>query len=133
MKKAANHIKDTSICPVFWRKFKIQKKDGKLHKHGHGGRSGGPCEGSYQTPSSMKAVTPGAASFSQGTQGPTLQLSQSSTASQLANEDEQIHDLKHPPWTPLMTRVPKAARAICAIALLNILVSIVADPNNRES
>ena len=97
MKKAAKQIKDTGICPVCWGEFKIEKKDRKLHKHGHGGR-GGPYEGSYQTPSSTKAVIPGTASFSQGIQGPTLQQSQSSTASQLADEDEQIHDLKHPPW-----------------------------------
>ena len=91
------------------------------------------AKGSYQTLFFTKAVTPGAVSFSQGTQGPTLQQSQSSTASQLADEGEQIHYLKHPPWTPFMTRIPKAARAICAIALLNILFSIVADPNNMES
>ena len=132
--KAAKQIKNIDICPVCWEEFKIQEKDRKLHKHGHGGYIGGLCEGSYQTPSSTKAATPSVLNTctSQGAQGPTIQQSQSSEASQLADEDEHSHVLKHPPWTPLMTRIPKATRVPCANALLNILVCIVADPNNIE-
>ena len=40
-----------------WRDFKLQKKDGTLHKHGHGGPNDGLCPGSYNRPSSTRHNT----------------------------------------------------------------------------
>ena len=45
---------------------------------------------------------------------------------QLTNDDQNL-GLKHPPWTPLITRIPKAARSACALTLSKILGHIVAD------
>ena len=65
MKKAAKPAKDTGTCPICWEDFQVQKKDGTLHKHGHGGSNDGPCEGSYRLPSSIRSAAPANESLSQ--------------------------------------------------------------------
>ena len=41
--------------------------------------------------------------------------------------------LLHPPWTPLITRVPKAARGTCAAVLLSTLQRIISSPTDLEA
>jgi len=41
--------------------------------------------------------------------------------------------LSHPPWTTLITRIPRAARASVTALLSQILKKIIADPNNKTA
>ena len=52
MNKSTKGTKDAGTCSVCWGKYKVQKKDGKLHKHGNRGSNGRPCPGSYKPPNS---------------------------------------------------------------------------------
>ena len=136
MKKILKPAKDTGSCPICWGDYKIQKKDGTLHKHGHGGLNGGPCQGSYKMPSSTKPAASTSASVTLRPElGSNPQESQSSLASQPSDDtlDEPSAALHHPPRTPLITRVPKASRATCAAVLLSILLRIISNPANFEA
>ena len=42
--------KDVGQCSACWGSFKIQKKDGALHKHGHDGAKDSCSPGSYKVP-----------------------------------------------------------------------------------
>ena len=49
------------------------------------------------------------------------------------NQGEPSARLQHPPWTPLITRVPKAARATCAAVLLSLLKRIISSQTDLEA
>ena len=114
----------------------MQKKDGTLHKHGHGGPSDGPCPGSYNLSSSTRQTT--AAAPSSQTRGPSTVTNAplantSLNPSQSISADDVTGSLKHPLWIPLITRIPKAARSACASALSKILKRIITDPTQLEA
>ena len=134
MKKAAKPAKDTCTCPICWGNFKVQKKEeGTLRKHGHGGSNDGLCEGSCRLPSSIRSAAPVNESSSQRRN--YSQESQPMPVSQPPGDiqGEPSARLQHPPWTPLITRVPKAARATCAAVLLSILKRIISSPTDLEA
>ena len=136
MKKTLKPAKDTGTCPICWGDDKIQKKDGTLHKHGHDGLNGGPCQGSHKMPSSTKPAASTSASVTlRPERGSNPQESHSSLANQTSNDtlDEPSATLHHPPWTPLITRVHKASRATCAAVLLSIVIRIISSPANFEA
>ena len=136
MNQSGKATKDTSTCSVCWRDFKLQKKDGTLHKHGHGGPSDGPCPGSYNLPSSTRRTT--AAAPSSQTRGPSTGTNApfantSLNPSQSISADDGTGSLKHPPCIPLITRIPKAARSACTSALSKTLKRIITDPTQLEA
>ena len=136
MNQSGKASKNTGTCSVCWRDFKLQKKDGTLHKHGHRGPSDGPCPGSYNLPSSTRRTTASAPSSqtrvtSTGTNAPLANTSLNPGPS--ISADDVTGSLKHPPWIPLITRIPKAARSACASALSKILKRIITDPKQLEA
>ena len=104
--------------PYLLGRFQSTKEGRNVHKHGHGSSNRGPCEGSYRLPSSIRSAAPVNESSSQ--QRNNSQESQPSPVSQSPDDiqGEPYTRLQHPPWTPFITRVPKAARATCATVLL---------------
>ena len=50
MDSTVNPPKETGQCAVCWGSFKIQMKNGTVHKHGHGDANGSHCSGSYKPP-----------------------------------------------------------------------------------
>ena len=110
MNQSIKTLKDTGTCPVCWLSFKLQKKDGILHKHGHGGPNNGPCPGSYKLPSARQTAS-ARPSSQQGGSNQDVHTAQTVTPSdqsqpQLTNDDQNL-GLKHPPWIPLITRIPR--------------------------
>ena len=106
--------KDTGTCAVCWATFKIQRATGRLHKHGH---RNNPCPGSDTLPvtSTNHACHPAVApSHSQ--------------ASASAGDGSA---LSHPPWVPLVNRIPRAAKASSGALLLQILRKIIEKPNDK--
>ena len=102
MKKTVKHTKYTGIRSVCWREFKVQKKDGTLHKHGHGGRNGEPYQESYKPASSPKTVrtdiVPNADTSSQIRDNlSNSQQSQDRAASQDRDIKGQPRNIDHPP------------------------------------
>ena len=130
MNQSIKTLKDTGTCPVCWLIFKLQKKDGILHKHGHCSPNNGPCPGSYKRSSARQTAAARPTSQQSGSNQDvhTAQTDTPSDQSQprLTNDDQDL-GLKHPPWTPFITRIPKAARSACALTLSTILGHIVAN------
>ena len=136
MNQSGKATKDTGTCFFCWRNFKLQKKDGTLHKHGHGGPSDEPCPGRYNIPSSTRRTT-AAASSSQTRRPSTITNASlaitSHNPSQSISANDVTGSLKHPLWIPLITRIQKAARSACTSALSKILKSIITDPTQLEA
>ena len=128
--------KETGKCAVCWDSFKIQKKDGTLHKHGRGGAKGACCPGSYRPPA---AISQQPNAYATQTSNPADRNNVPTTSTAAAHDsspiiiDSRPSVLNHPKWVGLMTRVPKAARANCAQLFTTLLKNIVATPNNNES
>ena len=116
-------------------RVQIIKKDGTLHKHGHGGGNEHPCPGSYKLPNSTVL------SSEQSQQRADSQQTKINREARAAPPPSNIYDtsgspIEHPQWKTLINRIPKAARAQCATAFCETLLKIIADPatlNNWKS
>ena len=53
--------------------------------------------------------------------------------SQSISADDVTGSLKHPPWIPLITRIPKAAKSACTSALSKVLKCIITDQTQLEA
>ena len=124
MNKSIKGTKDAGTCSVCWAEYKVQKKDGTLHKHGHGGPNGGPCPGSYKPPNSTITTE---------TRKSDIHIKDSRSAQPPAKTDATPSPrLEHPMWKATMNRIPKAARAQCATAFGDILIKIANEPTNLQ-
>ena len=146
MKKTIKRSKDLGTCSICWGEFEIQRKDGILHKHGHGGASGIPCTGSYKLSNPVTKVN---IASSQNSQHSLLASPQSSNRvdnhTQASSNDDHskrppadnggsgTSHLQHPKWRTLMNRVSKAARAQCATSFCDILTKISTDSTQLDS
>ena len=126
--------KKAGQCTICWGSFKIHKKDGTLHKHGHGGAKGSCCPGSYKPPTG-NSEQPNASSTQ--TLNPADRNSVPTTSTAAAQDSTPIiidcgsSSLNHPKLVGLMTRFPNAARANCTQLFTKLLENIVTTPNNK--
>lgn len=118
-------MKGSGVCGVCWGTFKTHALDGTVHRHGP---RKSPCTGSDQAPADVLSQ-PAATAHSNSQQSThtscTLPLSSSAT---------DRESLSHPvgPGTPLIKRIPKAARPACAGLLVDILKAVVQTPDSTD-
>ena len=136
MESTVKRPRKTGQSAVCWGSFKIQKKIGTLHKHGHGGAKGSCCPGSSK-PSACNSQQSNTSSTQ--TSNPTDRNSVPTTYTAAAEDSTPIiidsgpSSLNHPKLVGLMTRVPKVARANCAQLFTTLLKNTVTTSNNNES
>ena len=135
MNNLTKENKSVGICSICRGEFKLQKKDGTLHKHGHGGGNEHACHGSYKLPNLTVL------SSDQSQQRADSQQTNINREARVAPPPSNIYDtsgshIEHPQWKTLINRILKAARAQCATAFCKTLLKIIADPatlNNWKS
>ena len=110
MNQSIKTLKDTGTWRICWLSFKLQKKNGILHKHGYCVPNNGPCPGSYKPPAWQTATArPTAQQCGSKEDVHKAQTDMSSNQSQLRPVNyDQDSVLKHPPWTPLTLWLPSA-------------------------
>ena len=138
-----NHkaIKGSGTCPVCWAVFKTHASDGTLHRHGS--RSS-PCMGSDQPPvsSSTKlvgfagecAANVNATPVHEDIQSTTSLRSGDSTSLKITqNCLPPTSSWSHPAYRgPLVKRIPRSARPICATLISDLIKSVVQQPADTE-
>ena len=134
---------------VCWGIFKIQKMDGTIHKHGHGGSEDKCYPGSYKPPAtsssavywatkadvrSISSTAARSTPFNTGNlQTRNIVTSSFPSTSSKANSQPDDLSLPHTEWSRLMTRIPKAARFQCATSFAKLLSKIVSSPNDVDA
>lgn len=120
---------ETGTCPVCWGEFRIQKRDGTLYKHGHGG-GGTPCAGSYKTPNTTSVKSTAAASQAKPVSSRVSSLTQATTDRNSNPLSTHTETLQHPEWTATINHIPRASRNACAKAFACILKKVIESPND---
>ena len=138
MSQASQHKHNVGVCSQCFGEFKIQKKDGTLYKHGHGG-GGNPCSGSYKPPLDAHSDQPPGRQTS--LQSAINSISSASTpSSPLTNTAHRHtdptsvspHHLIHPTYIRIVDRIPRSARVACATRLTSILNQVCHQPDSHQ-
>lgn len=123
----------TGVCTVCLGEFKLQKHDGTLYKHGHGGGKP-PCAGSHKPPYDIKTTQHTDASRTDVDNVSVDRVGISGVARRPIDTDVDTDDLlRHPQWVATMSRIPKSVRAACATTFTSLLQKVIAQPDNARA
>ena len=131
--------KDSETCSVCWSVFKLQRRIGTLHKHGH---RDNPCSESgtatasstlpsSQNSSPMLSTTSSVSqldAYSSGTKL-TLQILDAGNISSHCTEKKLSHSF----WTRLINRIPRATHTSCMLLLIQLIEALTKAPNDKSA
>ena len=131
--------KDVGVSEVCWDSFKLHRTTGNLHQHEPRSNR---CPGSDKPPTATSSIPNNSHHPHSSSSQPLPRTRQQDNMSMLPDimngstlDPPQPGNklLSHPPWTRLISRIPRAARANCRLLPVRIIGKIIVAPNNSAA